>query len=236
MEAGMAKLFASETAMEIALNAVRIHGGYGYSTEFDVERYFRDAPLMIVGEGTNEIQRNVIARQLSVDPAPALGRQDADRRVQTARHVPGRQHVVDRRREFGRPGQPGEAERGVDRVVDGRRAVPVPGDHDLDQVRPVPPQGLVLEKAPAHRVGEQDPPVRAWGGDQPGDELLAARRAEIDRDRALALVQARPVQAGAIGRARPPGLVGGAADRVDADHVGTELSQRHPAQRRGDEA
>jgi alkylation response protein AidB-like acyl-CoA dehydrogenase len=64
LEAGMAKLFASETAMEIALNAVRIHGGYGYSTEFDVERYFRDAPLMIVGEGTNEIQRDVIARQL----------------------------------------------------------------------------------------------------------------------------------------------------------------------------
>jgi alkylation response protein AidB-like acyl-CoA dehydrogenase len=64
MEAGMAKLFASETAMQIALNAVRIHGGYGYSTEFDVERYFRDAPLMIVGEGTNEILRNVIAGQL----------------------------------------------------------------------------------------------------------------------------------------------------------------------------
>jgi alkylation response protein AidB-like acyl-CoA dehydrogenase len=64
MEAGMAKLFASEVAMEVALDAVRIHGGYGYSTEFDVERYFRDAPLMIVGEGTNEIQRNVIAGQL----------------------------------------------------------------------------------------------------------------------------------------------------------------------------
>jgi alkylation response protein AidB-like acyl-CoA dehydrogenase len=64
MEAGMAKLFASEIAMEIALDALRIHGGYGYSTEFDVERYFRDAPLMIVGEGTNEIQRNVIAAQL----------------------------------------------------------------------------------------------------------------------------------------------------------------------------
>ncbi|MCW7986381.1 acyl-CoA dehydrogenase family protein [Streptomyces sp. WAC01526] len=64
MEAGMAKLFAAETAMQIALNAVRIHGGYGYSTEFDVERYFRDAPLMIVGEGTNEIQRKVIADQL----------------------------------------------------------------------------------------------------------------------------------------------------------------------------
>jgi alkylation response protein AidB-like acyl-CoA dehydrogenase len=64
MEAGMAKLCASETAMKIALDAVRVHGGYGYSTEFDVERYFRDAPLMIVGEGTNEIQRNVIVSQL----------------------------------------------------------------------------------------------------------------------------------------------------------------------------
>jgi alkylation response protein AidB-like acyl-CoA dehydrogenase len=64
LEAGMAKLFCSETAMEIALTAMRVHGGYGYSTEFDVERYFRDAPLMIIGEGTNEIQRNVIAGQL----------------------------------------------------------------------------------------------------------------------------------------------------------------------------
>ena len=64
LEAGMAKLFASEIAMQVALDALRIHGGYGYSTEFDVERYFRDAPLMIVGEGTNEIQRDVIVRQL----------------------------------------------------------------------------------------------------------------------------------------------------------------------------
>ena len=64
MEAGMAKLFASETALEVAIDAIRIHGGNGYSTEYDVERFFRDAPLMIVGEGTNEIQRNVIAKQL----------------------------------------------------------------------------------------------------------------------------------------------------------------------------
>ena len=64
LEAGMAKLFASEAAMQIALDAIRVHGGYGYSKEYDVERYFRDAPLMIVGEGTNEIQRNVIAAQL----------------------------------------------------------------------------------------------------------------------------------------------------------------------------
>ncbi len=64
VEAGMAKLFTSEVALEVATNAMRIHGGYGYSTEFDIERYFRDAPLMIVGEGTNEIQRDVIMRQL----------------------------------------------------------------------------------------------------------------------------------------------------------------------------
>jgi alkylation response protein AidB-like acyl-CoA dehydrogenase len=64
LEAGMAKLFCSEMAMEVALTAIRVYGGYGYSTEFDVERYFRDAPLMIVGEGTNEIQKNIIASQL----------------------------------------------------------------------------------------------------------------------------------------------------------------------------
>ena len=63
MEAGMAKLFCSEMAAKVALDAIRIHGGHGYSTEFDVERYYRDAPLMIVGEGTNEVLRNVIVRQ-----------------------------------------------------------------------------------------------------------------------------------------------------------------------------
>jgi butyryl-CoA dehydrogenase len=64
VEAGMAKLFASEAAFEIATEAMRIHGGAGYSTELPVERYYRDAPLMIIGEGTNEIQRLVIARGL----------------------------------------------------------------------------------------------------------------------------------------------------------------------------
>jgi alkylation response protein AidB-like acyl-CoA dehydrogenase len=63
MESGMAKLFASEAAMQVAIDAMRVHGGYGFSKEYDVERYFRDAPLMILGEGTNEIQRNVIAAQ-----------------------------------------------------------------------------------------------------------------------------------------------------------------------------
>jgi butyryl-CoA dehydrogenase len=64
VEAGMAKLFASEAAFEIATESLRVHGGVGYTTELPVERYYRDAPLMIIGEGTNEIQRLVIARGL----------------------------------------------------------------------------------------------------------------------------------------------------------------------------
>ena len=64
LEAGMAKLFATETAAEVALEAMRIHGGYGYSQEFVVERLYRDAPVLILGEGSNEIQQLVIARRL----------------------------------------------------------------------------------------------------------------------------------------------------------------------------
>ena len=63
-ETGMAKLFASEIAIRSALAAMRIHGGYGYSTEFDIERLYRDAPLMAIGEGTNDILRTIIARDL----------------------------------------------------------------------------------------------------------------------------------------------------------------------------
>ena len=64
LEAGMAKYFASEAAMENASEAMRIHGGYGYSKEFPIERLYRDAPLLCIGEGTNEMQRIIIARQL----------------------------------------------------------------------------------------------------------------------------------------------------------------------------
>jgi len=64
LEAGMAKLFASEAAVSNSMDAMRVLGGYSYSVDFDVERYFRDAPLMCIGEGTNEMQRIIIARQL----------------------------------------------------------------------------------------------------------------------------------------------------------------------------
>jgi alkylation response protein AidB-like acyl-CoA dehydrogenase len=64
METGMAKLYASEVCLKASLEAMRIHGGYGYSTDFEIERFYRDAPLMAIGEGTNEILRTLIARQL----------------------------------------------------------------------------------------------------------------------------------------------------------------------------
>jgi alkylation response protein AidB-like acyl-CoA dehydrogenase len=70
LEAGMAKLYASEAAVSNSLDAMRVFGGYGYSVDFDVERYFRDSPLMCIGEGTNEMQRIIIARQL-VERNPA---------------------------------------------------------------------------------------------------------------------------------------------------------------------
>jgi alkylation response protein AidB-like acyl-CoA dehydrogenase len=71
LEAGMAKLFASEACLQVTADAIKVHGGYGFSAEFDVERYYRDAPLMVVGEGTNDIQRNVIIRQLITRYPPA---------------------------------------------------------------------------------------------------------------------------------------------------------------------
>ena len=71
LEAGMAKYFASEAALENSIEAMRIHGAYGYSTEYDVERLYRDAPLTCIGEGTNEMQRIVIAKQwIKRNPVP----------------------------------------------------------------------------------------------------------------------------------------------------------------------
>jgi alkylation response protein AidB-like acyl-CoA dehydrogenase len=64
LETGIAKLYASEACIKVSLEAMRIHGGYGYSTEYEIERFYRDAPLMAIGEGTNDILRTVIARQL----------------------------------------------------------------------------------------------------------------------------------------------------------------------------
>ena len=69
-EAAMAKLFSSETAMKVTTEAIQVFGGYGYIKEYDVERFFRDAKILEIGEGTSEIQRMVIARQILKSPQP----------------------------------------------------------------------------------------------------------------------------------------------------------------------
>ena len=66
-EAAMAKLFASETAKEVTTEAIQVHGGYGYVREYDVERFFRDAKILEIGEGTSEIQRLIISREILKD-------------------------------------------------------------------------------------------------------------------------------------------------------------------------
>jgi alkylation response protein AidB-like acyl-CoA dehydrogenase len=67
MEAGMAKLYAAEIGVEVTLDAMRIHGGYGYSKEYEIERLYREAPMLLIGEGTADIQRMIIARRLLED-------------------------------------------------------------------------------------------------------------------------------------------------------------------------
>ena len=67
LQAGMAKLFATETALFNSTEAMRIHGGFGYSPEYNIERYYRDAPLLVIGEGTNELKKLIIAKQLMID-------------------------------------------------------------------------------------------------------------------------------------------------------------------------
>src|ERR1022692_2856353 len=94
LESGLAKVYASEVAQECAFTAMQVHGGYGYSKEFTVERLYRDAPLMVIGEGTNDILRTVIARSLTSDP-PHGDRPLADQRPQCHRlTVAGRLSVA----------------------------------------------------------------------------------------------------------------------------------------------
>ena len=126
VEAGMAKLFASETALELTIEAMRIHGGVGYTTELPVERFYRDAPLMVIGEGTNEIQRLVIARGLlarahGLTERRQVARSSVGPALGTARLCPrpvARAGVVPRR--IG--DDVGEADRAVDRAHGHRRS------------------------------------------------------------------------------------------------------------------
>ena len=185
-------------------------------------------------------QRHVLERQPDVLPgavaAPVpLGREQAGGRHLPGDEVPGRQHVVDHVFGVAGSGDVRDARAGIDRVVDGRAAEPVALDRELDQVRPARAQRLVGEPAARREVGQEQAGVGARGADDRHRELASLGARQVERDRALRLVQAAPEQADAVVGHRPAPLVEAAAERVDPDHVGAELRERHAAERRGDE-
>ena len=123
-----------------------------------------------------------------------------------------------------------EAHGRVDRVVDRRAAGARAQDRDHDQVVAAALEGRIVQLALAAQVGEEHPGVGAGGADQGGGELAAARAAEIERDRAFALVHPGPEQAVAFLGHRPAMMVEPALDPVEADHVGPQLRQGHPGE------
>ena len=163
--------------------------------------------------------------------AVALGGEQAEGGQRPHRDVPGGQHAVQRLGHVARPGRPGEPGRRVDRVVDLAGAVRVAGQGDHDQVLAALAQRVELEPAAGREVGQE----AARPGDELTGQLAPALAAQVDLDRALALVEARPEEALAIVGERPAAVVETAADLVEADHVRPVLSQRHAAERRGDE-
>src|SRR4029450_5958809 len=97
LEAGMAKLFASETGKEVVEDSFRIHGGYGYSKEYEIERLYRDAPLLLIGEGTSEIQRMVIGKKLLQRHKVEWSRPRRSRRGAADRGLRGHRRHAERR-------------------------------------------------------------------------------------------------------------------------------------------
>ncbi len=218
VEAGMAKLFASETALELSIEAMRIHGGVGYTTEFPVERYYRDAPLMVIGEGTNEIQRIVIARG-PARPGPRLSGPSPARAASSA--STSSVCSPEQRRRRRRPHRDvREAHRAVDRPPRSRRPV-----DELDetvvgrQLRVVEDLGRALGRRPPHALA-----VEALG------PLVEVRSATISSRTAMTSVRflrsaaasAKRGSSSRSGRGRAPG-----STVVDVA-VGLEAGEEEP--------
>ena len=200
----MAKLFASEVALQAPLEAMRIHGGYGYSTEFEVERLYRDAPLMIIGEGTNDILRIVIAKALHQ-------RRDGgsdERQPRIYLYVPGNA-----------PDKLDKAlTRGADAlIVDLEDAVPVARARTRARRR----------SPPGSRRASRPAPTELWVRVNPGatgdDDVRAARRA-------ARAARARPRQGRATPRRSPrsPGMLADARRRDDASHAAAGVRRSGP--------
>ena len=164
-----------------------------------------------------------------------LGGDDRQRAGIGRGEVPRRRHGVHRSVMADRAGDHGEAGDGVHRVVDMGAAVARADDVERDQVGALLRQLLVGEPAARRHVGGEDARALARRGDQRRQKLAAARVAQVDGDRALALVEAGPIDRSAVLGDRPAVAVEPALDVVEPDHVGAELRQRHAAQRRGNE-
>ncbi len=125
----------------------------------------------------------------------------------------------------------GKADTGVHRVVHGRTAIVMPANVDHHQIRSLCLERFVVEPSSRRKVRQKESAVRTRGADQVLDQLLPPRRANVDCDRALPLVEARPEQAAAVAGDRPTVVVEAAANRIEADHICAELGERHSAER-----
>ena len=194
-------------------------------------------PAEVGHPGQRHVGEGELDEGAAPGPLPVVQRgQHPGRHADAGDEVPGGEHVVHWRADPLGPGDLREADLGVDRVVDGRAAVGVPLDAQVDQVRPPGFEGLVRQPLPPHHVVDEQPAVRPGGGDQRDHELAALGAAHIDRDRALALVQRCPVVALAARRDRPAAVVVTTAERVDPRDFRAQLGQRQAAGRAGDVA
>ncbi len=165
----------------------------------------------------------------------ALGGEQSRGGERPGDRVPGGKQVVERHRHVARAGRPGKARGRVDGVVHCGAAVVVAHDVHHHEVAPYLRELVVPEPATRGKVGQEEARLGTGRADEPSQQLLAARGAQVHLNRALALVEAGPEEAHAFLGDRPAGHIETAADRVEADHVGAELGERHPAEGRGHE-
>src|SRR5271157_2865203 len=196
-----------------------------------------------VTEMAHHGERNVGERQpdvlsLTRDSPMTFGRKNPHRRSHSCDCVPRRKDVVDRVDRLvamSRAGDKRKPDRTVQRVIDCRAAVRITGHIHHDQVRAPLTQGFVAEPARSREVSQEDSAAFTRSGNQCGNEFPTLRAARVDGDRALPLIEARPIKTPAVASNGPTSCIESAFDRVETDHVRAHLSQSHPTEGCGDE-
>ena len=160
----------------------------------------------------------------------AFGCQQADRGQRAQRDVPGRQNAIKRLGQIARSGCPREAGGGIDGVVDLAGSIRISGECDHDEVGAPFGQGLVSKPSAGGKIGQEQSALLTSGSYQRSRKFAAGAGAEVQLNRALALVQSRPKQTLAAGGERPSMVVEAAATLVEADHIGAKLGECHAAE------